>query len=256
MTLRHAERTALVTGAGSGIGKETSRLLASQGARVVVTDIDAGLAEGTAQEIRDAGGEAVAAQVDVREREQVRAAVQLAVSTWGGLHLLVNNAGLVTRHSLADLTEEAWDLVMDVNTKGQWLVAQEAAEEMAASGGGAIVGLSSVEGIVIVTSTGTAQPHYNASKGAIPLLTKALAVELAPKNIRVNCVAPGPIATDFFDYAAVTSPEGMEFMKQRLLIHRVGQPRDIANAISWLLSDEASFITGIQLPVDGGWLTR
>jgi NAD(P)-dependent dehydrogenase (short-subunit alcohol dehydrogenase family) len=256
MTLRHAERTALVTGAGSGIGKETSRLLASQGARVVVTDIDAGLAEGTAQEIRDAGGEAVAAQVDVREREQVRAAVQLAVSTWGGLHLLVNNAGLVTRHSLADLTEEAWDLVMDVNTKGQWLVAQEAAEAMAASGGGAIVGLSSVEGIVIVTSTGTAQPHYNASKGAIPLLTKALAVELAPKNIRVNCVAPGPIATDFFDYAAVTSPEGMEFMKQRLLIHRVGQPRDIANAISWLLSDEASFITGIQLPVDGGWLTR
>lgn len=256
MTLRHADRTALVTGAGSGIGQETARLLASQGARVVVTDIDAELAEVTVKMIRDAGGEAVAAQVDVRDRTQVKSAVELAVSTWGGLHLLVNNAGLVTKHSLADLTEDAWDLVMDVNVKGQWLVAQEAAPAMAESGGGAMVALSSVEGIVIVTSGDTAQPHYNASKGAVPLLTKALAVELAPQNIRVNCVAPGPIATNFFDYDAVTSPEGLEFMKQRLLIHRVGQPRDIANAISWLLSDEASFITGVQLPVDGGWLTR
>ncbi|HEY6800364.1 MAG TPA: SDR family oxidoreductase, partial [Agromyces sp.] len=88
------------------------------------------------------------------------------------------------------------------------------------------------------------------------MLTKALAVELAPKNIRVNCVAPGPIATDFFDYEGITSPEAMEFMKQRLLVQRVGTPADIASAISWLLSDEASWVDGIQLPVDGGWLTR
>jgi len=118
------------------------------------------------------------------------------------------------------------------------------------------VNLSTVEALVVVTSGTTAQPHYNASKGGVPMLTKALAVELAGANIRVNCVAPGPIATDFFDYEAVTSDKGLAFMKQRLLIPRIGQPSDIASAISWLLSDEASFVDGIQLPVDGGWTTR
>ncbi|MFD5226443.1 SDR family NAD(P)-dependent oxidoreductase [Microbacterium sp. NPDC058342] len=254
--MRHADKNALITGAGSGIGRETALRLAGEGARILVTDVSADGAAETVRLIEEAGGSALSAVVDVRSREQIRAAVDLAREAWGSLHLLVNNAGVVTEHSFETLTEEAWDFVFDINLKGQFLVAQEVAPLIAESGGGAIVNLSTVEALVVVTSTGTAQPHYNASKGGVPMLTKALAVELAGKNIRVNCVAPGPIATDFFDYESVTSAEALEFMKQRLLVPRVGQPADIAAAVSWLLSEEASWIDGIQLPVDGGWLTR
>lgn len=254
--MRHADKNAFLTGAGSGIGRETALRLASEGARVLVTDVSLDGAAETVALIEAAGGTALAAKVDVRSREQIRAAVDLARESWGSLHLLVNNAGVVTEHSFETLTEEAWDFVFDINLKGQFLVTQEVAPLIAESGGGAIVNLSTVEALVVVTSTGTAQPHYNASKAGVPMLTKALAVELASKNIRVNCVAPGPIATDFFDYESVTSAEGLEFMKQRLLVPRVGLPADIASAVSWLLSDEASWVDGIQLPVDGGWLTR
>ncbi|GAA3877091.1 SDR family oxidoreductase [Leifsonia kafniensis] len=256
MTTRHADKNAFITGAGSGIGRETALRLASEGARVLVTDVNLASADATVALIEAAGGVALSAQVDVRDRAQIAAAVQKAKDAWGSLHLLVNNAGVVTTHSFADLTEDAWDFVVDINLKGQWLVAQEVTKLIAESGGGAVVNLSTVEALVVVTSGTTAQPHYNASKGGVPMLTKALAVELAEKNIRVNCVAPGPIATDFFDLEGVTSPEAFEFMKTRLLVPRIGMPADVASAVSWLLSDEASFVDGIQLPVDGGWLTR
>ncbi len=253
---RHEGKVAFVTGAGSGIGRAISLRLAAEGARVMVTDLNADSAEETVQMIEAAGGTAQSAAVDVRERATIAAAIEQVKSTWGELHLLVNNAGLVTKHNFETLTEDAWDLVLDVNLKGQWLVAQEATPLIDASGGGAMVNLSTVEALVVVTSGTSAQPHYNASKAGVPMLTKAMAVELAPKNIRVNCVAPGPIATNFFDLEAVTSEEGMKFALQRLLVPRLGQPEDIASAVSWLLSDEASFVDGIQLPVDGGWLTR
>lgn len=256
MTTRHADKVAFITGGGSGIGRETALRLASEGAKMVITDVNLDAANETVDLIVAGGGEAIAAQVDVRNREQIVAAADAAVAAFGAIHLLINNAGLVTTHSLADLTEDAWDLVVDVNLKGQFLVAQEVSRRIAAAGGGAIVNLSTVEAMVVVTSGSTAQPHYNASKGGVPMLTKALAVELAESNIRVNCVAPGPIATNFFDLEGVTSPEAMEFMGQRLLVKRIGKPSDIASAVSWLLSDEASWIDGIQLPVDGGWLTR
>lgn len=254
--MRHAGKNAFITGAGSGIGRATALRLASEGAAVLVTDVALDGAQETVRLIADAGGTALAARVDVRSAEEIRAAVDLARAQWGSLHLLVNNAGVVTEHSFETLTEEAWDFVFDINLKGQFLVAREVAPLIAQSGGGAIVNLSTVEALVVVTSTGAAQPHYNASKGGVPMLTKALAVELASQGIRVNCVAPGPIATDFFDLEGVTSPEAMEFMNRRLLVQRIGRPDDIASAISWLLSDEASWIDGIQLPVDGGWLTR
>jgi len=256
MTKRHEGKVGFITGGGSGIGRETALRLAGEGAKMLVSDVNLAAAEETVALIEQAGGHAVAAQVDVRDRQQIEAAGTLAVETFGALHLLVNNAGVVTNHSFDDLTEDAWDFVLDINLKGQFLVAQTLAPRIAAAGGGAIVNLSTVEALVVVTSGSTAQPHYNASKGGVPMLTKALAVELAERNIRVNCVAPGPIATNFFDLEGVTSPEAMQFLGQRLLVKRVGQPSDIASAVSWLLSDEASWIDGIQLPVDGGWLTR
>jgi len=256
VTRRHEGKVAFVTGAGAGIGRAIALNLAAEGARVVVTDIDEAAAAVVASGIVDKDGEAIAIPLDVRDSEQIEAAVARAEEAFGAIHLLANNAGVVTNHSLATLTEEAWDFVFDVNLKGQFLVARAVASAMARAGGGAIVNLSTIEAIVVVTSGSTAQPHYNASKGGVPMLTKALAVELAGDGIRVNCVAPGPIATDFFDLETVTSEAGLDFMKQRLLVPRVGQPEDIARAVSFLLSDEASWIDGIQLPVDGGWLTR
>lgn len=256
MTTALDGKIAFITGAGSGIGREMALRLSRDGASVMVTDIDIELAQSTVKAIAEEGGSALAAAVDVRDRTAIEAAVKATENAWGPLHLLAKNAGLVTKHSFRDLTENAWDLVLDVNLKGQFLVAQTAAPSIARSGGGAIVNLSTVEAIAVVTSGTTTQPHYNASKGGVPMLTKALAIELVEDNIRVNCVAPGPIATDFFDIDMVTSDAGLEFMKQRLLIPRVGLPADIAADVSFLLSDKASFIDGIQLPVDGGWLPR
>lgn len=255
MSLRHEGRVGFITGGGSGIGRETALRLASEGARMMITDVDLNAAQETVSLIEQAGGQAAAAKVDVRKVDEIAAAADLAVETFGKIDLLVNNAGVVTTHTTETMTEDAWDFVTDINLKGQFFVAQQVTKRMS-DAGGAVVNLATVEAFVIVTSTGEAQPHYNASKGGVPNLTKALAVELSAKNIRVNAVAPGPIATNFFDLEGVTSPEAMEFMGQRLLIKRVGQPADIASAVSWLLSDEASWIDGITLPVDGGWMTR
>ena len=253
MTLRHEGEVAFVTGAGSGIGRATARRLASEGAAVGVADLDDGRAADTVGLIEGDGGRATAVSVDVRERALVRAGRDAVVEAFGPVTRLVNCAGLVTMSALDDLTEEEWDLVLDVNLKGYWLVTQEVARVM---DGGAVVNISTVESEVVVSSTGSCQVHYNASKGGVKMLTKALAVELAAKGIRVNAVAPGPIATDFVSLEGVTSEGAWEFMKERLLVPRVGEPEDVASAVSWLLCDEAEWITGVQLPVDGGWLTR
>ena len=253
MTFDHSGRTTVITGAGSGIGRATALRLGSEGAPVAVLDIDTDAGAETVEQVRRAGGRATSFEVDVRSREQVVAALDGTARDLGPIRNVVNNAGLVTMTGLDDLTEQEWDLVIDVNLKGMWIVSQEAGRRM---DGGAIVNLSTVEADVVVSSTGSAQVHYNASKGGVKMLTKALAVELADKGIRVNAVAPGPVATDFVSLEGVTSDEAMEFMSRRLLIPRVGQPEDVAAAISFLLSDEASWITGVQLPIDGGWLAR
>jgi glucose 1-dehydrogenase/3-oxoacyl-[acyl-carrier protein] reductase len=254
--VRHQGAVAFVTGGGSGIGRAICARLASEGASVAVADLNAEGAAATVDSITAAGGRAQAFSLDVRDRSQVRAARDGAVEAFGRITQLVNCAGLVTMHSLDELTDDDWDLVLDVNLKGTWIVAQEVSRAIAEAGGGSIVNLSTIEAEVVVSSRGYCQVHYNASKGGVRMLTKALAVELARHHIRVNAVAPGPIATDFVSLEGVTSPEAWEYMEPRLLVKRVGRPDDVAAAVSFLLSDDAQWITGVHLPVDGGWLTR
>lgn len=253
---RHAGRVALVTGAGSGIGRAAAQRLAAEGCAVACTDIKHGQASETAESITARGGQATALAADVRDRAEVQAALDATVEKFGGLNYLVNNAGVVTMAGLADLTDEQWDFVLDTNLKGQFIVTQLAAPLLAAARPAAVVNLSTVEAEVVVASSGSCQPHYNASKGGVKMLTKALAVELASKGVRVNAVAPGPVQTGFIPGVDPATVQVPDTVLDRLLIRRLGQPADIAAAISFLLCDDASFITGTQLVVDGGWLAR
>lgn len=256
MDRRHDGRVAVVTGAGSGIGRAIARRLAGEGATVACLDVALDAAEKTVAMIAEDGGPtATAHPVDVRDRATIDAAVAAVVAEAGGIDLLVNCAGIVTMTPFATLTEEEWDRVVDVNLKGYFLVAQACLDALRAAERPAVVNISTVEADVVVSSSGSAQVHYNASKGGVKMLTKALALEMAEHGIRVNAVAPGPIDTHFTG-GSITGEEAMAVMRQRLLIPRVGQPEDIAAAVSFLLSDDASYITGVHLPVDGGWLVR
>lgn len=256
MSFDHGGRVAFVTGAGSGIGRAIAVRLGSEGAAVAVADVRVEAAAETAKTIEAAGGRALAIGLDVREPDQAGTARDAALHAFGALHYLVNNAGLVRMSPLDDLDEDEWDLVLDTNLKGMYVVTRAIAPSIGDAGGGAIVNMSTIESEVVVSSAGHPQVHYNASKGGVKMLTKALAVELSHRRIRVNAVAPGPIATSFIPGGDLRSPEAWAFMSTRLLVDRVGEPEDVAAAASFLLSDDASFITGAQLPVDGGWLTR
>jgi NAD(P)-dependent dehydrogenase (short-subunit alcohol dehydrogenase family) len=255
--LVHESRRALVTGAGSGIGRGIAHRLSGDGAAVALLDVDAKAANAVADEIAEKGGKAAVVVADVRDRPAVRDAVAAAAAALGGIDYLVNNAGLVTMSSFEETTDEEWDLVMDVNCRGMFVVTQEALPYLRDAGdGAAVVNLSTVEAEVVVSSGGTCQVHYNASKGGVKMLTKALAAELSRYGIRVNAVAPGPVATNFIPGVSHDDPAVRAFMDERLLIKRSGRPEDIAAAVSFLLSPDASFITGLHLPVDGGWLVR
>ncbi|BBY66016.1 SDR family NAD(P)-dependent oxidoreductase [Mycolicibacterium helvum] len=256
MSLTHEDRVAFVTGAGSGIGRAIATRLADDGAKVACVDIDQARAQETADAIRAAGGHALALVADVRDRTAVAAALEATATEWQRFDYLVNNAGLITMSSLEDLTDDEWDLVLDVNLKGVYITTQLAIPYFREANRGAVVNLSTVEADVVVSSQGFAQVHYNASKGGVKMLTKALAVELSRYNVRVNAIAPGPVPTNFLPGVDLNSPEVMAVMDSRLLVKRLGAPADMAAAVSFLLSDDASYISGVQLPVDGGWLTR
>jgi NAD(P)-dependent dehydrogenase (short-subunit alcohol dehydrogenase family) len=252
---RHRGRRALVTGAGSGIGRAIARRLGAEGAEVACLDIDATTAQTTVGEIEDAGGTANAVAADVRRSDQVQAAVSDAVEVMGGLDLLVNAAGIVTMSGFDDVTEEEWDRVVDVNLKGYFLVAKAAVGALAEAENPAMVNITTIEAEVVTSTSGRCQVHYNASKGGALMLTKGLAAELAGHGIRVNAVAPGATNT-LFTGSSFAEPAVFETFSDRLLIKRIGEPEDMAAAVSFLLSEDASYITGIQLPVDGGWLVR
>ena len=244
------ERIAVITGAGSGIGRVAALLFAAEGAEVVVADVVAANAESAVAEIDAAGGTATAVAVDVSDEEQVGTMVDRAVRTYGGLHVLFNNAGIFPDDDggVLDTPPDTWQKVMDVNLKGVWLGCRAAVPAMLDSGGGSIVNVAS---FVALMGAATAQIAYTASKGGVLAMTRELAVEYARRGIRANSLCPGPIETPLLA-ELLADPE----RRQRRLVHipvgRFGRPEEIAKAALFLASDDASFVTGSALVVDGG----
>lgn len=234
----------MVTGAASGIGRATALTLAAAGVRVVLGDLnEAGLAE-VESEIRAAGGQAVALRVDISDAAAVDGAVALAVKTFGALHLAANCAGIaVAGLPLAEYSDEQFDRAVDINLKGTWYCLRAQIPQIIASGGGAIVNVASTMGIV----AGAVSGPYIATKHAVVGLTKAAAMDYSAKGVRVNSVCPGGTRTGMVSQAVLDAILPLH------PIGRISEPAEIASAIRFLLSPAASFITGVALPVDGGW---
>jgi NAD(P)-dependent dehydrogenase (short-subunit alcohol dehydrogenase family) len=248
-------KVAVVTGAASGIGRATARALAAEGASVAVADVDEAGGERVAAGIREGGGEAVFHRTDVRSLADLEAVVGQAAERHGRLDVLVNNAAVSIGGSAGEISEEDWVQVVDVNLSGVWRGMRAAIPRMLAQGGGSIVNLSSVQARVgFVGWSG-----YAASKGGIDALTRQAAVEYAPMGIRVNAIVPGTIATEMNERIMAESPDPDAVMTGWVAMHpmgRVGQPQEVAAAIVFLASDDASFITGELLRVDGGLVVK
>jgi len=239
-------RVTIVTGGAQGIGEACARRFAREGAPVVIADVDDAHGNALAKELG-----ATYVHCDVGDKTQVDACVAAAVKAHGRIDVLVNNAGIFKASDFLEITEADWDAVLRVNLKGSFLMGQAAAREMAKAGGGAIVNMSSVNGVLAIPSIAS----YNASKGAINQLTRVMALSLADKNIRVNAVAPGTIATELAAKAVLTSDEAKARIMSRTPMKRLGEPSEIADCVAYLASDAASYITGEIVYVDGGRLT-
>ena len=247
-------KSAVITGAANGIGRATAEVFATEGARLVVTDIDADGIEGLASELAGAGHDCLAVVGDVSQDADARRMIQAAVDTYGRLDILVANAGIIPLKRITDATAADWDEVMAIDGRGMFLTCKYAIEAMLESGGGAIVCLSSISGVAGQATQST----YGPAKFAATGLTKHLAVEWADRGIRVNAVAPGTIRTEAVRRLP-EQPGGAEYIDEIRKVHpmgRLGEPVEVARSIAFLASDEASFITGAILPVDGGYLAR
>ena len=244
--MRLEGKVALVSGATGGIGTAISRRFAREGAKVAVTDLDQALGSHLIEEITTAGGEAFFRILDVTSEDDWEAALGETMARFNRLDILVNNAGIFQRKELIDITADEWDRVLDINAKGTFLGSKAAIPLMRDGGGGAIVNMSSISGIR--GASGAA--HYGASKGAVRLLTRATAQRYARDGIRCNSLHPGPIETDM-GYAAWPESIRQERLDQ-MPMGRYGTPDEIANAALFLASNEASYMTGAEMIVDGG----
>ena len=243
-------KTALITGAASGIGMETAKLFASEGAKVLVVDVNDSEGEQTAAAIRDSGGEALYQHADVSSSAETEAMIRKAEEEFGALHIIFNNAGIMdSRDDNAMVTEEdVWDLTMAINLKGVFLGCKFGIPALQRAGGGAIINTASFVGLM---GAATPQIAYTASKGGVIALTRELAVIHARENIRVNALCPGPLRTELLMKFLDT-----EEKKQRRLVHipmgRFGEAREMAQAALYLASEESSYVTGTEFVVDGG----
>jgi len=244
--------TAIVTGAASGIGRATAERFAAEGANVVVSDVDAEGGRETVEQIESDGGTATFVETDVSDAADVEAMVAEAVDAYGGLDVAVNNAGIEGEFEpLAEVSEDDWDRVLDINLKGVWLCLKHELPELVAGGGGAVVNVSSIAGLVSAGGV-----PYVASKHGLVGLTRVAATQYAADDVRVNAVCPGVIDTPMVDRADEANPGAIEQFVGMQPLGRMGTPEEVANAIVWLCSDEASFVTGNAYPVDGGYLAQ
>ena len=246
------DNIALITGAGNGIGRATALRFIAEGAKVVISDLDLEGLDETEQQIKDAGGEVTVVEGSVSSREDVQKMVNAAITTYGGLQVLINNAG-ITRDGLTTrvkdgaprfMSDEKWDAVLDVNLKGTWLCSQIAAVPMIEQGYGRIVNTSSIAAVGNI-----GQANYSASKAGVIGLTKTLALEWARYGVAVNCVAPGGVKTRMTE----TIPDKiMEGLVEGIPFRRFAEASEIAAVHAWLASKQASYVTGQVLFVDGG----
>ena len=245
-------KVAIISGGARGMGASEAKLFAKEGAKVVFGDILDDEGKQVEAEIHETGGDALYVHLDVTQETDWRAAVELATSRYGKLDILVNNAGIGGGGKIEDTTLDEWQRVMDVNAKGVFLGTKAAIPAMRAAGGGSIINISSQLGIVAVE---TSSAQYIASKGAVRLFTKATAVQYAKEGIRANSVHPGPIATPMTK-ASRSNPDQAAFMVSRIPLGRWAEPEEVAYGVLYLASDEASFVTGSELVIDGGWTAQ
>ena len=253
--MRLKDKIALITGAGSGIGRASALLFAREGACVAVADISLDAAAETVRSIEDLGGRATALSCDVSDSEDAHEMVRSTVDAFGRLDILLNSAGVSARNAMPEGSspEDIWDKVIDVNLKGTYLASWYAAPEMEKSGGGSIVNLASIMGLVgYPVGIGGGFNPYPPSKGGVVQFTRTLAIDSARKNIRVNCLCPGFIATNLTS-ALTEDPDMLARLESLHPMGRLGRADEVAHAALYLASDESGFVTGTALTVDGGY---
>jgi NAD(P)-dependent dehydrogenase (short-subunit alcohol dehydrogenase family) len=250
--MRLTGKVALISGGARGMGAAEAAMFCGEGASVVIGDVLDAEGKAIESEIGGKGGRIVYIHLDVTSEADWQAAVDLAVSRFGKLDVLVNNAGIGAHGRVEDTSAEAWDRVMAINAKGVFLGTKAVIPAMRRAGGGSIINISSQLGLVGSDHT---SPHYSASKGAVRLLTKTTALQYAREGIRVNSVHPGPIETPM-TAARRSDPAVKAMMVSRIPLGRYGQANEVAYGVVYLASDEASFVTGSELVIDGGWTAQ
>ena len=248
--MRLKGKTAIITGAGSGIGQACALAFAREAARVVLVGRRRELLKQTAAKIQR---DVLICEADVIKIGDIRKIVSQTLERFGGVQILVNSAAVLHAGTAESQSEEEWDDTFNINVRGLWLMSREVVPLMRKAGGGSIVNLSSVLGIV----GGRSRAAYSASKGAVTVLTKSMALDLAPEQIRVNCICPGIVETELVADFIRSAPDPELVKKRRTELHplgRFGQPSDIANMAVYLASDESLWVTGAAMPVDGGYL--
>jgi NAD(P)-dependent dehydrogenase (short-subunit alcohol dehydrogenase family) len=247
--MRLANRIALITGAGSGIGQAIAYRFAQEGAKIVAVDLSVARAQVTVDQILSQGGEALALAADVSDHAQVTQMARDAKAVFGTVDILVNNAGLSVGDDILTIDEATWDLNLNVVLKGAYLCSQALLPDMLAQKNGSIINISSVNG-----QTGIGEEAYSAAKAAVINLTKNMAVRYGPKQVRANVICPGTIHTPIWNARLAQQPDTFTKLAEWYPLRRVGRPEDVAHAALFLASDEAAWITGVVLNVDGGLL--
>ena len=250
--MRLEGKVAIISGGARGMGAVEAKLFAKEGAGVVIGDVLENEGRQVEAEINETGGRAVFMSLDVTSQSDWQAVVSTAVERFGRLDILVNNAGISARGGIDETSLEDWNRVMDINAKGVFLGTKTAIPEMRKVGGGSIINISSQLGLV---ATPASSPAYQASKGAVRLLTKATATQYASEGIRANSVHPGPIVTAMTAEARA-DPERRRQQMSYIPLGRYGEPEEVANGVLYLASDESSYVTGSELVIDGGWTAQ